>query len=269
MRRRGGSRLKSVDTAIFYTYSESYSTEYEAVLDKAIVFGIPIPSPTERTRQNNKMVNLVNSGIFAKLDAYFEFAGYVEAIAFRKLDWKRLILGDEINFPGIIWDNEGGTGNEVNTQTGGAFDLNYKSADYVNFQGLNGSIGFKTNFFSFYTIGGRESFNSNQVHIYAGNGGGAYNPRLLINQSLNLPITPAVKTYISTNKDGKFRQFEDGLKIHEENRTSVGIMTHNLYAWGLNNGGTLFSGNGQLSNLFISQGLTDSEAVTMDGILNL
>ncbi len=260
--RRRGLHISNINAS-------SYSPEYQAVLDYATANSITHPSNAEKTRQNAKMEAYVSNGLFAKSDVIMEWKGSADAIRFRKICWKRLIETTEVN--PLIWDADGGTGTEYQTTTGGCVDLLWNQSTHaVNFAPLNGTIAYHSNNHVENMVGGRQTFNANQIYIWGHTTDKTYyNSRQFSNTTSVPTSSAAVRTFMHTNKDGMHRNYNDGVKVLESAQATAGTNTNNIHVWALNDNGTIRSGKGQMGCLVISAGLTDAESATMDSILKM
>lgn len=258
----------------YYTYSESYSVQYKAVLDLAIGLGIPIPSPAERTRQNSKMEAFVNSGLLAKVDVLMEFKGYSEANEFRKICWKRLIMTAEPSPTPMIWDEDGGWGTHINNNAGadpGYVDLLWNQlANAVNFQSLNSTISFHSVYFNRTILGGRVTYDGNQIY-FEDRGATAGMLTRILQQDYNYSHfdNATARTFIVTNKAGRHIVTVDAAIVSDVAQSSAGTNSRNVFAFAWNNNGTPYGGMSNMGTLAFSSGLTEAESVTMDSILRM
>ena len=244
-----------------------YSIEYQSVLDKAISLGFTIPNQVERDRQQSKINALVDNNLWDKLEFFMEFKGEPNAIDFRTLCWKRLVLTDKIptenNF---TWDNEGGTNDQ-----GSAIDLNWNIEIANQAAPGNLSIGvFAKDGIKAYAYGGREDVSSKQILLWAEPYLDRYRLRFLERNDVYIPLNGTEKTYIASALNGKVSNYNGGVKMHEKSVTTFETTSQNLYCFALNNSGTIARGAIEhLGNIFGSVGLTDSEAQIMDQILKM
>jgi hypothetical protein len=77
---------------IFYSFNSGaggspFTTEYQAILNKAIALGYTLPSPEEQIVQDNYLRGLLLSGAWDELDVYYLFANNGSK-EFATLNWK-------------------------------------------------------------------------------------------------------------------------------------------------------------------------------------
>lgn len=71
----------------YYGGGVSYSTEYQAVLDRATALGYTQPSGAQKTKQNTLVTSLKDAGIWSLLDVFYVFANDGGG-DFATLNWK-------------------------------------------------------------------------------------------------------------------------------------------------------------------------------------
>jgi hypothetical protein len=110
----------------------SFNSEYQAILDRATVLGYALPSAGVRTLQNTLVKDLVDGGVWAKLDHLKIYAG--SNADFSLINWitPANFLSTKVNSPtyGATFGFQGGVANEY-LETGfiPSGSLNYKQND--------------------------------------------------------------------------------------------------------------------------------------------
>lgn len=103
-----------VDTKVrnFNVQAESsYDSDYQAKLDKATELGIPLPTASQNTYYNQRVVDYKAANDWNIPGAVFDFTGDAD-INFKLICVKRRVKG--IAYGGGTWDNRGWKGNGVN-----------------------------------------------------------------------------------------------------------------------------------------------------------
>ena len=114
----------------------TFSTEYQAILNYATSLGYTLPSTNQRFKQNKLLVDLKRVGVWEKLDSFAMFATDGSS-NFALIDWKRLTTYTAVNSP-TFTTNSGFLGNgtssyidtNFNISTGTNYKLNDASRNY-------------------------------------------------------------------------------------------------------------------------------------------
>jgi hypothetical protein len=117
-----------------------YNSTYQAILTDASSRGVIQPSANEKTIQNALVKNLIDDGIWSKLDAFYMFANNITDATggFALINWKNPSsnYGTSTALPSIS-AKSGFTGNG-STQF---VNLNFNATTGTNFANPNGSFG--------------------------------------------------------------------------------------------------------------------------------
>lgn len=119
----------------------AYSAEYQAILTAGSAY--TQPSSTEKSLQNQLILDLKSAGIWAKLDAFYMFANNItdSTGAFARINWKNPTANYGIAGPSgflpSISAKAGFTGNGSNQSV----NLQIQHASGPNFSNPNGSCG--------------------------------------------------------------------------------------------------------------------------------
>lgn len=99
----------------------NYSSEYQAILDRATTLGYTHPSTGQKTKQNTLVSALKTAGIWSKLDAFYVFANDGGA-DFATINWKSPSANQATRVNSPSWaTNVGFTGNGTSSY----IDTNY------------------------------------------------------------------------------------------------------------------------------------------------
>ena len=160
-------------TTLENTYAQTYSIEYEAMLDYAILNNISIPSLSQRTIDNQMILNLKTESIWSELDTLWYFkANYTEspvfASNFYRLNWK-----DATNHLLYLHNNEPDFVTSSGFRGLGATQIMtdfIPSIDAVQMTKLNASISIglfeMTPFVNRFYFGGRIANNAAQISFF-------------------------------------------------------------------------------------------------------
>jgi hypothetical protein len=118
------------------TQQNTFSTEYQDILNYATSLGYTLPSTNQRFKQNKLLVDLKRVGIWEKLDSFAMFTTDGSS-NFALIDWKRLTTYTAVNSP-TFTTNSGFLGNgtssyidtNFNISTGTNYKLNDASRNY-------------------------------------------------------------------------------------------------------------------------------------------
>jgi len=106
----------------------AYDVDYQAVLDYATANSIAHPDASQKTIDNQLILDLKSNNLWAKADVFINYGG-TAGTAFRRICWKRLLQVDL--FGGLTWSADGIEGNGTN----GYVNLKFKPfTDGVNYQ---------------------------------------------------------------------------------------------------------------------------------------
>lgn len=157
-----------------------FTTQYQAILDKAISLGYNLPSPEQQVVQDQLIRDLKAHGIWNKLDLFYNFANNGGS-NFATINWKnpevnQAILYNSITFTG----NQGFTGNGVSMYIGTGFDLSAGT----NYTRLNASRYVYSNGDAVQDVFDGNSVNNHNTFR------GDFTVNQRINQALS-PISPA------------------------------------------------------------------------------
>ena len=110
----------------------SYDATYQAILDYATAQGYTLPSDSQKLLQNQLVIDLKASGVWAKLDTFANFATNGDR-NFALIDWKRLTQYTDINSPTFtsnIGFNSNGTSSYISMNfNASTYNGNYKQND--------------------------------------------------------------------------------------------------------------------------------------------
>jgi len=90
--------------------SQSFSDEYQAVLDQATADGVELPSAEQKAIDNQKIVDMIAGGQWSEIDVYYNFATTTSDGLFGLYNWKdpASYKGIKIGTPrftsGVGWD---------------------------------------------------------------------------------------------------------------------------------------------------------------------
>lgn len=116
----------------------SYTTEYQAVINRGITLGYPLPSVVQRAKQNQIIIDLKSSGAWNLLDFFYVFATDGD-LNFAKINWKTPTLFEATSVGSIAFTpNQGFAGNGSNSYLTTNF---IPSTNGVNFTQNNASYG--------------------------------------------------------------------------------------------------------------------------------
>ena len=169
----GTSAYVSSSNAIFL-----FDADYKAVLDKATALLYNLPLLPQRKLQNTLLMNMKSSGVWAKLDVFYNFANNGGA-SFGTINWKNpnANLATLENAPAFAPNIgfTGSTGSFINTNFSGSNGTQYQQNDASRYVYMWAASG--TN-----PIDGLNGFTGNSIRITS-------SPTQQINQG-TAPITP-------------------------------------------------------------------------------
>jgi hypothetical protein len=115
-----------------FVSAPSFDSDYQAVLDYAVLNSISLPSSSVKTAQNDLMISLKAAGLFSKMDVFHNFANNDTVNDdFKKICWVRLVSGYETVSGGLIFQEKG-----VEVQaaiTSGNFSTDFNLNSGVNY----------------------------------------------------------------------------------------------------------------------------------------
>jgi len=109
-----------------------FTTEYQAVLDRATALGYTLPSAGQQVKQNQLVIDLKTAGVWAKLDVWYVYAndGSKE---FATLNWKAPTLYQSTLFNSPTFTaNQGFTGNGTTSYIRTNFNPSTNGVNYQN-----------------------------------------------------------------------------------------------------------------------------------------
>lgn len=108
-----------------------YTSEYQAVLDRATALGYTAPSTAQKTKQNTLVAALKSAGIWTAMDVFYVFATDGDR-NFAKINWKSpsTFLCTESNTP-TFTTNVGFTGNASNMKLDTGFNLRTHGVNFT------------------------------------------------------------------------------------------------------------------------------------------
>lgn len=213
----------------------SYTSEYQAILDRATTLGYTHPSTSVKTKQNNYIVALKAAGIWSLLDVLYVFAG--DSKNFSKINWisPSIYTCSEVGSP-TFQNNIGWQSN------GGALNTGFAPSNGVNFTQNNGSW--------FTSLDRRGTGSSTQSQL--GCDPADANRRIILQiGQIRAAVNGAQITYADTTKSSGFVHADrssstnidlnfNGTTLSSPLSTSTALGTNPVYICGFYNG-TLFA----------------------------
>ena len=224
----------------FYYHRKAYSTEYQAVLDRATTLGYTQPSTAQKKKQNTLIQDLKDAGIWDLLDVFYVFATDGSS-DFATLNWKSPSANQatKVNSP-TFTSNLGFTGNGTSSY----LNTNWEPST----QGVNYTV----NEASCFTYLGLDLAVSSTVS-YGSNIG---TPTRTITQTTRVPgdtlnfllNTGAFTSITNSNAIGFYHNkrttstavqlFKNGASVASQSQAASGIPPLNIFLLARNNNGT-------------------------------
>lgn len=242
----------------------NFTAQSQALFDRATALGYSLPSETKRRQIDTLIRSLVSSGIWDKLDLFFQFAYNDTSLNdFSKINWKRPLSPVAVSNGGVTFTANGWLGNGVDGFISTNFNpaiqsnnysLNNASRGFVIYQEYTGTI---ANSF----IDGVASGNDNRS-LNASNIGQRINQGTnLLDSSASLGGTglKAIMRTSSTNVS-----FYNTGTLDGRTATSTALPNENLLILRVANS----YGNLGISNYFLGSSLTLTELNTLKSAYN-
>lgn len=232
----GQSEKKKALILLLTPTEEAFDSDYQAILDRATTLGYTLPSSSQQAQQNQLVLDLKSSGIWALLDVLYVFANDGSS-GFATINWKspsthQVTLVSSPTWTSNIGFNGNGTSSYLNTNWNPATNgVNYtlNSACFFAYvfddQGVNDLSG---------SLSG-----SNGVFIRPKGPSNLTANR--INDASNLAVssTNAIGLHSMVRTGSTARAlYKNGSSAGSDSQVSTAIPSLNLFIGAYNNGGT-------------------------------
>lgn len=224
-----------------YRHAAAFTTEYQAVLDRATTLGYTKPSAGQQVKQNQLIVDLKAAGIWTQLDVFYVFATDGDS-DFATLNWKapasfQCVKVNSPTFTSNLGFTGNGTTNYLDTQwIPNTHGVNYTldNASFFADNQLNTSA-------SAVDAGAGTTVSQDAVRINSRNAANEFGTYVNDNvNSLSSGVSSSIGFGFAQRKAGNFKaNFKNGTLLNSFSQTRSTRPIYSVYILGMNIAGTL------------------------------